>query len=315
MKDIISWYNRNRKRIWIRILLVVGIGYLLYRFLGFINNDGTRTIIDDTPVIDTKELNSVIIQDQKSLITGNRINVTQKEFNVIDEFVTYCNSGQIQEAYNLLSDECKEEMYKSVEDFKNAYYLAYFNGETRNVKVENWIGKIYRLNIREDALATGKYEPSETLLDYVVITKDSKETPKLNINGYIERKKYEAQGEKGNIQIKVVQSDLYMDYEYYTIEVTNNEKNTIALADVEDLEAIYLIDKNELKYKAQLNEIMQQDIEVKPNETKTIRMKFLNRYSSTREIKGMVFDRILLNYANYTTKRFYEKTDVVRIEL
>ena len=37
--------------------------------------------------------------------------VKKNKFAKIKEFFNYCNSGKIQEAYNLLSEECKEELF------------------------------------------------------------------------------------------------------------------------------------------------------------------------------------------------------------
>ena len=40
---------------------------------------------------------------------------------IIDQFIKYCNSKDINNAYNLLSDDCKNEVFKNIETFNNNY--------------------------------------------------------------------------------------------------------------------------------------------------------------------------------------------------
>ena len=87
-----------------------------------------------------------------------------------------------------------------------------------------------------------------------------------------------------------------MDYEYYTFEVTNNSQNLVAIGNVQDLEASYLIDQNDLRYTSNLNETAQPELCVSQGQTKKIKIKYFNQYSSSREIKSLVLARIILNY-------------------
>ena len=123
---------------------------------------------------------------------------------VIDEFFKYCNEQKIQEAYDLLTEECKDELYSSLQVFYETYYKEVINGEKKNISVENWVNDTYKVKISEDFLSTGKYSEENTIQDYITIKKDDNNEYKLNINGYIERKKQDKEDNYKNINVKVL---------------------------------------------------------------------------------------------------------------
>ncbi len=297
MRDIISWYNRNRKKVFITIIFVGIVAILIFTLLrsAYRNlvNRQEETIVE--PNINTEALNSIAMSDNKSVIGAGSITSTQKELTVLDEFISYCNSGKIQEAYSLLSDECKQEMFSDVNIFKKNYYDNLFNGKTKNVKIENWIKDIYMLYIREDALATGKYSEDESTTETITIVKDKEGNPKLNINNYIGRNVINKSINKNNLSIKLIQSDSYMDYEYYTFEIKNNTRGTVTLCDVEDDDSTYLIDRNGLKYTGYMHELSQLQLVATSGETKIVRIKYFNQFSSSRKIKKLVLKNVYLN--------------------
>lgn len=318
MGNIISWYNRNRKRIWVTILAVVVIWFIVFKLWDIINQnsrDMSAQRIQNSNSIDTNQFNTITMPSQNSVITGRNISTSQEELNTLDSFINLCNTGKIQEAYNLLSDECKEEMYQTVNKFKEYYYDSYFEGKTKNVKIENWVGNTYMVKINEDALSTGKYGIENTLQDYITIVKDKEEKEKLNINNYIGRTTFNQTQTSYNVQIKLLQKDSYMDYEYYTIEALNNTENTIALGDQQNLEATYLLDKNEMKYNGVMTELSQAQLIVPSKSMKKIKIKYFNRYSSTRKITNLIFPKIIYNYNRYKEVEDYNNYIAIKFDL
>ena len=114
MYNLISWYNQNRRKIWITILTAIGVFLIAWRLMFMWN--GSRRII--TPEISKEDIssnmNTVTLTSQKSAITGKNTQVDKKGITVIDNFVSFCNSGNLQSAYNLLTNECKEEMFPNI---------------------------------------------------------------------------------------------------------------------------------------------------------------------------------------------------------
>ena len=303
MHKIIAWYNQNRRRVWVTILAVVVIAAIAYTLMNRMNESlQNPTGRAQTSRIDENSLNSVTMQSQRSAISGNNITSSQEEVNTIDNFVSYCNSGKIQEAYGLLSDECKEEMYSNVNMFKDRYYSSIFGSGKKNVTMQNWTGNIFRVDFNEDALSTGRVSSGNSFQDYITIVTNNEGEKRLNINRYIGRKNINKTKTVENLEITVTKKDSYMDYEYYTFEVKNNNDKAASLGKAENLNATYLTDENGLMYKGRMNEIAQSNLIIRAKETKTIRINYFNEFSSTRKIKSLTFSEIVTDYAEGITQ-------------
>ena len=315
MHKIISWYNQNRLKVWRTILaiaILVAIGYALMNAIDT-NLRNSNEIKSNPEALDNSNFNSITMQSQKSAISGNNMTVTQEEVNTIDKFVSYGNSGKIEEAYNLLSDECKEEMYSNVNMFKDGYYSHVFGNGKKNTTIQNWTGNIFRVDFKEDALSTGKVSSGNSSQDYITIVTNSNGEHRLNINRYIGRTNINKTQTVENLEITVTKKDSYMDYEYYTIEAKNGNERAVLLGDVNNLEATYLKDENGLMYKGRMNEIAQSELIVNANETKTIRINYFNEFSSTRKIKNLIFPLVVIGYEE--DKENYDKVIQITFDL
>lgn len=302
MHNLINWYNQNRKRIWITIILIVGIFFIARRLVFMLGN---RDNISNKEVLQenfNKDLNSIVLSSQNSAITGKATPISKEGVTLIDKFVSYCNIGDLQQAYSLLTNECKQEMFPNINSFRNIYYNTIFGKCKRTVKIENWYGDIYLVDYNEDALSSGVYSSDNNIRDYITIFKDSDNNYKLNINKYIGRKIINKVEQKGNLQITVIRKDEYMDFEKYTFEIKNGSNNKVLLANVDDYENVsYLLDKNNIKYDAIATELSEAQLTVLAKQTKNIQIKYYNSFSSTKIIKGLAFPKICLDYDFYKT--------------
>lgn len=295
MREIILWYNRNKKIVLgslgivaIIIVVVQGLDWLAGR-----NKEQENSISFGNNT--ESSLNTVVLKDEKSPLTGQSISKGQKELlSTLDKFGEYCNNKQINEAYNLLSEDCKNQMYPTVTEFKKNYYDKIFAEKVKNISTENWVGDIFKVKFTDDALSTGIYNSQSAIQDYITIVEDKNDNVKLNINGYIGKEKIDKTKEVYDIKIQVLEKYKYMDYEIYAYEVQNNSKNIILMNDVENTDTMYLEDENGIKYYAYINELSEANLMVYPGETKKIDIKYYNKYSSTREITTINFTEIAL---------------------
>ena len=297
MYRLIRFYNQNRRRILIIILIIVfilGIIQLLNYFsrMKIAKEDKQNTLIENT------EINKDVVSE-KSLISGQNVSDTQlnSETELIDEFVKYCNNKDLNSAYEMLSEECKEEMFPTIDDFYNNYYKNLFN-EYKTYTVENWIGSTYQVRFTGDILSTGNLNTNETKQDYITIVQNNNEN-KLNINSYIERKIPNEVTEEDNIKVTVKSIDTYMDYEIYNLSIQNNSENSILLDTNDDTKSVYLLDSRDMKYYFYSNEIIANRLMVKSKFTNDLKIKFTNSYSSSRKISSLVFSKMVLNYDEY----------------
>lgn len=322
MKKILLWYNANRKSIW-KVIGIVVVTIIVLQLVQYIwkqsemaksptnqNNDSTY----NTGIT----LNTITLEENKSVVSGEKITEGQaSSLEVIDTFIDYCNNSKINEAYNLLSDDCKKEMYPSAESFKKSYYNTIFTGK-KNISVENWVGNIYKVKYMNDALSTGVYTTEDTIQDYITLVTDNEGKTKLNINNYIGKQEIDKETEVFNIKVKVVEKNSYMDYETYTFEITNNSDAAILMSNLNNAEDMYLLDSNEIKYSAYTHELSESELKLELKETKKVTIKYYNKYGSNKKINKIVFNNIILNYnayANYQNPGYYKDYGTIQISL
>lgn len=299
MYNLIRFFNQNRRKIIIIILFIVfllGIIQLLNYFAKKENNTNNtkNESISENLIIKNE------VVSQKSAISGTNISTKslKKDTDVIGKFIEYCNSKNIEGAYSLLTDECKEVMFPSIEDFNRVYYAHIFNNQTRSYTVENWISSTYKIEYSNDILSTGKIDNDIGLLDYMTVVK-SGETYKLNINNYIGRSMPNKITEIRDIAVTINSIDSYMDYEIYNLSVENKSNNTILLDTNDSTKSVYLEDTDGVKHYFYNNEVIQNRLKVQSKMKNTIEIKFMNPYTSGRTIKKLVFSNLVLNYDEY----------------
>ena len=315
MEGFMHWYNLHRKTIW----TIIGVAVLIFVMINVINSSlKQKEQTRNTVSINTIKMNSISMDSDTSPITGDQITNNQKNtVTVIDNFATYCNNGDIESAYNLLSSDCKEQMYQTKEDFRTIYYDPVFGGIKREITVENWVGNIYKVKFAENALATGKFDQSNITQDYITIVKENGQT-KLNINSYIGKQQINRIQEADNVKIKVVEANTYFDYQSFTFEITNNRDTPILINDPNIDSTMYIEDKNETHYQAYTHELAETDTKIPAGRTQTVTIKYYSRYSSNKVIKYTAFDRIVLNYSaysHYTNIGAYKDYGSIKIEI
>lgn len=300
MHKLFHFYNQNRKRIWI-IAIVIVFGFAIIQILNqFSIEKNKRSFSDHTEnKINTEKTYE---EESKSIVSGGTVSKTySKDFGkVIDEFFTYCINEQPQKAYDLLSSACKEELYPSEAIFREQYYQKIFN-QKKTYSFQSWTSGrayIYLVKIFDNMLATGKDNSDKYIQDYVTLVKE-KEDYKLNINSFVAKQEIGKQKEKNGVTIKVQNSNIFMEEQIYVTKITNHTDKTILIAPTDKLNAIYIVDENNISFSCALNEILQEDLMVEPGKSKTIKFKFNNSYRDSVKIDKIVFSNIIRDYSIY----------------
>lgn len=300
MGNLRRYYYENKAKIW-KVILIIAFILLLIRFtdymIGIKNNDKTITN-NNTNIINSIVDNSSLTTN-KSTIDGATINenTLKIQVNIIEQFLELCNKKQFEEAYRLLSNDCKESLFTTIDIFKKTYCNNLFSNY-KKYTIENWSGSTYKVRITEDPIATGNVSENMANQDYITIVNE-KGNNKLNINNYIGRKEINASKTINNITIDVIYSDTFFDYENYTIKVKNNTDKTIYLDNGEDTSTIYIQDSNGLKYEAASSEIIWSTLKIPAGSTVVYKIKYTNTYKTNRKIKKLVFNNLILDYNEY----------------
>lgn len=298
MRDLRRWYYENRDKIWMVILISAFVIF----FIKILNNyyQNKELTPSNINTISTKqEINNEItgqLDSTSSIIGGGSKEgeTLKKHTKIIDAFINNCNNGRIQEAYDILTDECKETVFPTVEVFKNKYYNNVFTSP-KTYSLQNWTGNTYKIMIIDDALATGKVSSNGThLQDYMTINSYA-ENGKLNINNYVGRTTKNKVTKTKELEITFIKKETFMDYEEYMIKVNNLTDRQLVLDNGESTKTIYLQDENSIKQYANTGEINYSSLILRPGESKEYTFKFSNSYSKTRVMEYLVFEKVIID--------------------
>ncbi len=204
-------------------------------------------------------------------------------------------------------------MYTSVKDFREFYYENVFESERVSFEVENWNRDTYKVDIIPDMLSTGKSNNGIVKQDYITVKKVNDEY-RLNINNYIGRREINKTKEEKDIVITLNYADTYMEYESYNITVKNKRQENIALDNLYNEKTMYIEDKNDVKYPAYTHEIPKELLILDKGVERTIDIKYYSRYSSTKDIKNLVFSGVILDYDGHIN-RGVVGAEVIKIKM
>lgn len=310
MNRLRRFFNQNRKVI-IRLTIIIVSAFLLLQLANLLvanKNDVVEQKTQEQITIEQNLAQDKNIISKKSSVTGDTISTERlkSETDIIKEFMDNCNEGEIEKAYNLLSDDCKELLYPTIDRFKEDYYEKVFNNQQKIYTIENWVNSIYKINISANILATGNINEAP-IQDNITIEKNENGEQKLNINNFIKKREPNKQAQLQEVNFKVLTEEQYMDYAIYTIEVTNSSDNNILLDNLKQADSMYIEDENGIKYSAYTNNIPESGLFVNSHHKRTLKIKYFEKYDSSRLINSVVFSKIILNYEG---DRNYETTGI-----
>lgn len=315
--NIIRLYNQNRRQIFLVLIVIAAIIFAIHLANYLVKSDNNKNLnsgFNSSSTTSTTTIN----QSQQSAISSSSVSnsVFKVQSELIDEFIKYCNEGKVSNAYDLLSKDCKEVMFPTLEYFTNNYQKVIFS--TKQIyTIKNWTGSTYKISLTENILATGKSNNGIATEDYYTIVNEGGKD-KLNINGFVERNKLNKSNSSNNVKIEAICQDIYMDYTIFTFKATNNTDKMISLDSGESTKNMYTIDNNNIKFMSSRNELANAELNIQSYSNKTIKVKYLSSYVSTRTINYVVFNDIVLDvntYKTYSDKESYKDRAVVKINL
>lgn len=296
MNQLKRFYNQNRKKIWGFIIIITFLFALLQLANYFAKLQSEKTIqqgIENERPIDSS-VNSVN-ETNTSQNNNNQTSKKETETDTIKKFASYCNKKDLENAYNMITNECKEQMFNNIETFERIYYNSAFENKTKDVVIENWSNHTYLVYFRESALATGKSTTENQKGDYITVVTDDEDNYKLNINSYIGYEDINKTKEDNNIKMEVVCKNMYRDYEEYKIKVTNNTNTDILLDSLDNVDTLYIEDSKGMNYSSYTHELSRQLLTITKGHTRELNIKFYNSYSSSKKIKTLVFSDLWKN--------------------
>ena len=299
MNRFIRYFNQNRVKIIIAILIVAFIIILIQALNYILKQSQTEIQLSNSTIVDTS-------MPSQSVITGEEVpeETTDININIINQFVQFCNTKEYESAYDLLSQNCKDELFNTLDLFVSNYCNNIFT-TNMTYKLELWYytntNYTYRIEYFENnILETGNINSSNNIEDYITIIKGEEEE-KLNISNFIEKETINKIQNSEGAEITVTVNDryIYRNYEKYSITIKNNTDKTILVSEGMNSNDICLVDTNEVEYNSIINELPLVNLEYAPGIERTIEVRFYKMYNPYRTINKVTFKNIILDKERY----------------
>lgn len=215
-------------------------------------------------------------------------------------FVKYCNNKEIENAYKMLTNECKTAMFPSVQEFEKIYVNNIFNTE-RDYELIEWATDenkyIYQVKLYGNILSTGNI--NNYTQEYYTFVEDDNGNYKLNINNYIYGENRNIQTTEKNITIKIGHVDIYEEYEETQITITNNTSKPICLTGNKYVKNIYLQNSGDIAYSSLNSRFDNEEIVMNPGSVQSFKVRFNKAYSSNNKAVELVLSDVILDYDSY----------------
>lgn len=309
LNNLIRKYNRNRREIWIVVVIIAFIIGFRYALTSYMKNDRIGSSNNATTYFLNNNQNDYPILNNKIYEDKNVSKNSGEISNTIKTFIEYCNNRQVEEAYDMLSEDTKYNLYKSKTEFVKNYYITFF--KTKKIyNMQAWITSggyyTYKVEFEEDLLSTGGAD-SNKIEEYYTVVKEN-EKYKININRYIGNIEINKITEKNNVKITVLSKNIYLDNIEYKIKVENLSNNTIVLDTKNTKRTTALMDSNNFAYPAYMYKLLENDLTVYSGETKEINIQFNQQYNAKYYNTKIVFNNF--NLDNNSNKKTILEVDV-----
>ena len=282
LRNLRILYHNNKTKILLILGIIIFVYVIIRMFNAQIKKENEEKINNGTN--QNFQVTTYLPSSQTSVMTNSsttKENV-KKDTEIIKNFIDFCNDNNIEEAYNLLSQQCKDELYKNINDFYNKYYKNIFN-EKKSYDIENWASSkniTYKVKYLNDIMSSGTVN-DEYIEEYITVVTENNEK-KLNVNQFIEKEELNLKRETDNLNITVVNKYVYYDYEEYEIIFENNTDKNIILDTKENTESVYIEDTKDVKYTWFGNEVPNSYLNLNSGESKRLRLKFNEIYTGKK---------------------------------
>lgn len=238
------------------------------------------------------------------------IEETPKEYeekieNLVDKYFNYCNNGEYENAYNLITEECREKLYPTLEQF-TSYVNFVFKGKKKIYNIQNYSiyenKYIYTIRILDDILANGTTDGYSYYEEKLVLIEENGEF-KLSIGEYIGDEKLNIQVEDDNMIVEITNKSVDYETETYTIKITNKTDKYIVIADNTQDNEIVLDVSGQARHPINTTFVW---FFARPNSTAKLDVQFNKFYDNGLKSNKLTLNAIRIldnyNYAKGTTQ-------------
>lgn len=235
-------------------------------------------------------------------VLGSKEDVPQNLQQPIDELIetyfNYCQNKEYENAYNMVSDNCKNIYFNSLDSFKE--YVDIIFDQEKLYYIQNYSNYdnyyIYQIRIFDNIMKTGLTGKEDITFyeEKLVISKEDNGELKLSLRQYITSKNMEDVYEDDYLKIWVEKKHIFYEQETYTLKIKNKSEYIAVLADSQEAYEVLLSVGSQTRDASNDN----LSIVIQPNETNLYNLNFVKFYDETYLSNGLIFNavRILKTY-------------------
>lgn len=238
--------------------------------------------------------------------------VSNRIEEMLEEYVGYCLEGNVESAYEMLSDHCKEYSFNNEID----YFTEYMTGKIGSAKryaIQNYSNDgntyIYQIKYSEDILATGLTNTTYYYTEEKIVFKKQKNgTIEMSVGNFIDYEDIKNIAENDYLKVDVKFVEKYYSVERYKVVLTNRSDYTIVIADGQEANEILL----KLASEDTRTTTAFKNIVLQPNESQTVTLEFAKFYDNDNEASSLTFGsvRVMEQYSGTEVEDAIRQTEI-----
>ena len=304
-RDLHDLWEKYKIRIYIIISIILVICFFVVLFTKYFSSQVEKGKDDNTV--------KPVYQPSKTVVKGEEVKKEKYEDDskIIQTFMDFCNNNDVKNAYELLTDDCKKNEYKTLQDFEDKFYTQIYT-KKRNYNIQSWINNskftTYKVRITDDILATGDYSSSVKFETYITTYKDDNKD-KISIGEFLYEKDLMPKDNSNIVDVVSLKQIIYKSKEMYVINIKNITKNRILLYDKKETGSIRLYGGGSA-YEPYYDKLISNNYLLEAGETVEIILSFdksagSDNKSSYINIKNVVedYDKYIQNINDYKEER------------
>lgn len=218
--------------------------------------------------------------------------VSNRVEEMLEEYVGYCLEGNVESAYGMLSDTCKECSFENNIDNFTAYMINKI-GSAKRYAIQDYSNNkntyIYQIKYSEDMLATGLTNTTYHFTEEKIVFKKQKNGDiEMSVGNFVDYEDIKNISENEYLKVDVRRVEKYYSVERYVVVLTNRSDNTIVIADQQEENEVFLeLESHDVRVPTLVNKIV-----LEPNQSKTIKLEFAKFYDNENEATSLTFGSV-----------------------
>lgn len=229
------------------------------------------------------------VMDQSSSVpvkTGNEIE------EMLEKYINYCLEGNVETAFSMLSDTCKEYSFQKDIDYFTAYIQNKI-GDAKRYAIQNYSNEgntyIYQVKYSGDMLATGLTNTEYSYTEEKVIFKKQKDgTLEMAVGNFVDYEEIQNIFENEYLKVDVKSVLQYYSMERYSVILTNRSDATIVMVDGQEANEIFLT----LQSQDVRETLDAQEIVLRPGEQRKVTLDFPKFYDNEDDAQSLTFGAV-----------------------